>query len=151
MRRTVDDLLAEAQERIAPRLQPDEAERAMASGALLVDLRSDEERRRHGVVPGSLHIPRLVLEWRVDPDSGYANPHVADLDCRLVLFCSQGFASSFAAASLRELGCTNATDMIGGFDSWKAAGLPVHQLAGEREPEPGELPGMGPPEPPATG
>jgi rhodanese-related sulfurtransferase len=114
---------------------------------LLVDLRSDDERRRDGVVPGSLHIPRLVLEWRVDPDSGYTNPHVTDLDCRLVLFCSQGFASTFAAASLRELGCVNATDMIGGFDAWKAAGLPVRQLTDDREPDPNELPGMGPPEP----
>jgi rhodanese-related sulfurtransferase len=149
VRRSVDDLLAEARERIAPRLHPEEAERALASGALLVDLRSVEERRRYGVVPGSLHIPRNVLEWRVDPDSGFTNPHIAGLDSRLVLFCSQGFASSFAAASLRDLGCVSATDMVGGFDSWKAAGLPVRALPHDREPEPDELPGMGPPEPPA--
>ena len=150
MRRSVDDLLAEARERIAPRLDPVEAERALASGALLVDLRSDDERRRHGIVPGSLHIPRNVLEWRVDPDSGFTNPHVTGLDRSLVLFCAQGFASSFAAATLRDLGCTNATDMVGGFESWKAAGLSVRTLSA-REPEPGELPGMGPPEPPASG
>ena len=150
MRRSLDDLLAEARARIAPRLQPEDAERALTSGALLVDLRSDDERRRHGVVPGSLHIPRNVLEWRVDPDSGFTNPHIRGLDRRLVLFCSQGFASSFAAASLRDLGCTSATDMVGGFDAWKAAGLPVRP-ADDRKSGPGELPGMGPPEPPASG
>lgn len=98
-------------------------------------------------MPGSLHIPRLVLEWRVDPESGYTNPYVTDLDCRLVLFCAEGFSSSFAAASLRELGCTNATDMIGGFNAWRAAGLPVRPLTDDRVPDPTELPGMGPPEP----
>ena len=92
-----------------------------------------------------------MLEWRVDPDSGFTNPHITSLDRRLVLFCSQGFASSLAAASLRDLGCANATDMVGGFDSWKAAGLPVRALPDDRVPEPGELPGMGPPEPPASG
>ena len=145
-RRSLDELLDEARERIAPRLDPDEASRALASGAVLVDLRSSDERLRHGVVPGSLHIPRLVLEWRVDPDSGYSNPHVTGLDCHLVLFCAEGFASSFAAADIRELGCVKATDMIGGFEAWKAADLPVRP-ADDRELEPGELAGMGPPEP----
>ena len=101
---------------------------------------------RAGVVPGSLHIPRLVLEWRVDPESGHANPHVTGLDCHFVLFCAEGFASSFAAADLRELGCVKATDMIGGFEAWKAAGLPVRP-ADDRDLEPGELAGMRPPEP----
>ena len=147
MRRSVDDLLAEAQERIAPRLGPEDAQRALADGALLVDLRSQDERRRDGVVPGSLHIPRLVLEWRVDPNSGYTNPHITSLDCRLVLFCAQGFASSFAAAGLRELGCSRATDMVGGFDAWKSAGLPVRPLEEDRDLGREELPGMGAPEP----
>jgi MFS family permease len=147
VRRSVHDLLAEARERIAPRLEPEEAQAALAAGALLIDLRSRDERRAHGVVPGSLHIPRSVLEWRVDPDSGFANPHITSLDCRLVLFCAQGFSSSFAAAGLRELGCDQATDMIGGFDAWKAAGLPVRPPVEEQDAGPDELPGMGPPEP----
>ena len=147
VRRSVHDLLADARERIAPRLEPEQAQAAVATGALLIDLRSHDERRAHGVVPGSLHIPRSVLEWRVDPDSGYANPHITSLDCRLVLFCAQGFSSSFAAASLRELGCDRATDVIGGFDAWKAAGLPVRSRVEEQDPDPDELLGMGPPEP----
>jgi MFS family permease len=147
VRHSVSELLARAQERIAPRLDPEEARRAMADGAVLVDLRSNDERRLHGVVPGSLHIPRSVLEWRVDPDSGYTNPYITTIDCRLVLFCAQGFSSSFAAASLRELGCSRATDMVGGYEAWKAAGLPVRSLDEEHRPDGSELPGMGGPEP----
>jgi MFS family permease len=149
-RRSVHDLLADARERISPRLDPEEAQTALANGALLIDLRSQDERRAHGVMPGSLHIPRSVLEWRVDPDSGYANPYITGLDCRLILFCAEGFSSSFAAASLRELGCLRATDMIGGFEAWKAAGLPVRLLVEEHDPGPDELPGMGAPEPVET-
>ncbi|MGH3022600.1 MAG: MFS transporter [Gaiellaceae bacterium] len=146
VRHSVGELLVRAQERIAPRLDPEEVHRALANGVILVDLRSQDERRRHGVIPGSLHIPRSVLEWRVDPDSGYTNPYITSLDCRLVLFCEQGFSSSFAAASLRELGCTNATDMVGGFEAWKAAGLRVRSLDENQGRDAGELPGMGAPE-----
>jgi MFS family permease len=147
VRYSVDALLARAQARIAPRLEPAEAYRAIENGALLIDLRSQDERRRHGVVPGSLHIPRSVLEWRVDPDSGFTNPYVTGLDSRLVLFCAEGFSSSFAAASLRDLGCANVTDMVGGFEAWKAAGLPVRPLDEDPSGDAAELPGMGAPEP----
>jgi MFS family permease len=143
-RKTVDDLLADARRRIAPRLDPLETYAALGDGAVVVDLRSVDERRVTGVIPGSLHIPRSVLEWRVDPDAEYRNPAVADLERSLVLVCGEGFSSSLAAASLRELGFRHVTDMIGGFAAWKAAGLPVHPAP---PPDSGLLPGMGPPEP----
>jgi MFS family permease len=147
LRRTAAEILADAQRRIEPRLRPQDAQEALAGNALLVDLRSQDERRREGVIPGSIHIPRSVLEWRVDPDSGYTNPHLGGLERTLVLFCAHGFSSSLAAASLRELGCLKATDVVGGFTAWKAAGLPVVELRAEPESTSGELPGMGPPEP----
>ncbi len=142
-RRTAAEMLAAAQRRIAPRLEPEAALAATAEGALLVDLRSQDERRREGIIPGSIHIPRSVLEWRVDPDSGYANPHIGGLERRLVLFCADGYSSSLAAANLRELGCRRSTDLVGGFRGWKAAGLSVVALTEADEPG---LPGMGPPE-----
>jgi MFS family permease len=146
LRRTAAELLADAQSRIAPRLEPAEAFAAVREGAVLVDLRSNDERWREGVIPGSIHIPRSVLEWRLDPDSGYSNPHVR-LEQRVIVFCAHGFSSSFAAATLRELGCRTSTDIVGGFAGWKAAGLPVLD-AGERDEfSDGELPGMGPPVP----
>jgi rhodanese-related sulfurtransferase len=125
-RRTVHDLLAEARGRLE-RLGPEQAADAMAAGAVLVDIRSQDIRERDGVVPGSVHAPRTVLEWRVDPDSGHSNPAIARPDALLVLMCSEGYSSSLAAATLQDLGFSRATDLVGGFEAWKAAGLPVRQ------------------------
>lgn len=144
LRRTASELLAEAQGRIAPRLNPVEAFAALQDGAALVDLRSQDERRREGIIPGSIHIPRSVLEWRLDPDSGYSNPHIR-LEQKIVVFCAHGFSSSFAAVTVRELGCRSSTDIVGGFAGWKASGFPVVELDEAQELSEGELPGMGPP------
>jgi rhodanese-related sulfurtransferase len=136
---TIHAMVAEARERIT-RLAPRQAREATSEGALLIDLRSVDERERHGVIPGSLHIPRSVLEWRVDPDCEHRNPDVAHLDARLILFCAEGYSSSLAAASLQQLGFEHVGDMVGGFAAWKAEGLPVAEAstsAGR------SLPGMG--------
>jgi MFS family permease len=147
-RRTVDELLAEARARIEPRRTPAQAFEALNEGALIIDLRSNDSRRERGVIPGSIHIPRSVLEWRVDPDFEFRNPYACDIDREVILMCADGYSSSFAAASLRELGFERATDLIGGFSAWKADGLPVraaseaeavHALAGMGAPEPFEL------------
>ena len=68
-----------------------------------------------------------MLEWRVDPaaDPAFHNPHVYGLDQRLVLVCADGYSSSLAAATLRDLGFGRATDLEGGFTAWKQLGLPV--------------------------
>jgi MFS family permease len=144
LRRTAAELLAEAQRRISPRLEPSDALVALRDGAVLVDLRSNDERRREGIIPGSLHIPRSVLEWRLDPGSGYANPHVRPGQS-VIVFCAHGFSSSFAAATLRELGWQTSTDIVGGFAGWKAAGLPTVEAGEDDEGENDQLPGMGPP------
>jgi rhodanese-related sulfurtransferase len=142
-RRTADELLADARARIN-RVDPRRAWAVACAGdALIVDIRSDDERRREGVVPGSLHLPRTVLEWRVDPASRWSNPHVGGSDRRLVLLCAHGWSSSLAAASLVDLGFTRAGDVEGGFEAWLAAGLPTTRVA---ERPPGVLPGMAPPD-----
>jgi rhodanese-related sulfurtransferase len=145
-RRTVDQLLAQARQRIAPRRKPHEALDAARNGALLVDLRSSDERRREGVIPGSLHIPRSVLEWRADPDTGWTNPHLGDLNRELILVCAEGCSSSLAAATLRELGYSRATDLVGGFAAWKASGQPTRPAPMSQP----ERLGMGNPEPAET-
>jgi MFS family permease len=143
-RRTVEELLSDARRRIAPRLGPPEVYSALREGALVIDVRSVDERQRDGAMPGSMHIPRSVLEWRVDPDSEFRNPAACDLERRVVVFCTDGFSSSLAAAVLRDLGYSHATDMVGGFRGWKEAGLPVGRPSETNE---DGLPGMGPPEP----
>jgi rhodanese-related sulfurtransferase len=131
----VDELLAAARARIR-RYPPT----AVPRGAVIVDIRSADARTRDGVVAGALHIPRTVLEWRVDPSSEWRTPQLRG-DEQLVLLCDHGYSSSLAAATLIELG-VDAGDVIGGFEAWVAAGLPV---APAGEPPPG-LPGMGPPD-----
>lgn len=141
-RRTLDDLLGDAQERII-RFTPAEAHTAIESGALLVDIRSDSDRERDGIVPGSLHIPRTVLEWRTDLDSHWRNPHLEGLDQQLILLCDHGCSTILAAATLVDLGFRRAGDVIGGYAAWREAGLPTSNAPPQHAA--GEPAGMGPP------
>jgi rhodanese-related sulfurtransferase len=124
-RMTINDLLAAARERLE-RVRPADVTVAVEQGATLVDIRSEDQRRADGVIPGALFCPRNALEWRIDPASGHGDSlGGGDLDRRLILVCHEGFQSSLAAATLQDLGFARATDLIGGFQAWKAAGLPV--------------------------
>jgi rhodanese-related sulfurtransferase len=125
-RTTIHDLLATARGRL-DRLAPEAAARAAADGdAVLVDIRSEHQRAQDGTIPGAVWHPRNVLEWRVDPASSHADPALSrDPGARLVLVCNEGYQSSLAAATLQDLGFARATDLAGGFQAWRAAGLPV--------------------------
>ena len=127
-------MLVEARARIV-RLSPLQAE---ASDGLLIDTRSTDERERDGIIPGSVHVPLSVLEWRADQTSGYANPGLADRT--LILMCAHGYSSSLAAARLIDLG-VDAGDLDGGFAAWQDAGLPVAPA-----PPATGMPGMGRPQ-----
>ena len=122
--RTIDDLLAEARSRIA-RVTPREAAARIADGALLVDIRPAAQRAREGEVPGSLIVERNVLEWRFDPVSKARLPQATGYDVDIIVLCSEGYTSSLAADALRSLGLHRATDVVGGFHAWAAAGLPT--------------------------
>lgn len=121
---TVDQLLDAARARLH-RLSPNEAFDRMRADAILVDIRSDRQRAENGIVPGSIHVSRNVLEWRMDPASPHRDPKLAQRKARIMLLCHEGFQSSLAAATLQRLGLPHATDVIGGFHAWRAAGLPV--------------------------
>jgi rhodanese-related sulfurtransferase len=122
--RTVDDLLDAARARLR-RLAPEEALAAVGEGAVIVDIRSELQRARDGVVPGAVHHPRNVLEWRCDPTSPHRDPEVAQPGRELIVMCDAGYQSSLAARVLKDLGLERATDVAGGFQAWRAAGLPV--------------------------
>ena len=124
-RMTVNDLLAAARKRL-DRVDGHAALEAVERGAVLVDIRSEGRRRAEGSIPGAVPCERNVLEWRVDPASGHGDERLGgDLDRQLILVCDEGFQSSLAASTLHDLGFSQATDLIGGFRAWKAAGLPV--------------------------
>jgi rhodanese-related sulfurtransferase len=122
--RSIDQLLAEARAGLS-RVTPAEAAAAMTNGALLVDIRPTEQRERDGVIPGALIIDRNVLEWRLDPASPNRIAEAGDYDRPVLVICNEGYASSLAAATLRDLGLEHATDVIGGFQAWRDEGRPV--------------------------
>jgi len=118
--RTIDDVLAEARRRIPERVRAEDLAAVMAAGALVVDTRSEAQRREHGELPGAVVVERNVLEWRLDPASAHRLTDAGDYDRPIVVVCDEGYASSLAAASLQDLGLVNATDLEGGFQAWKA-------------------------------
>jgi rhodanese-related sulfurtransferase len=120
----IDALLADARSGLV-RLDPVAAADAVRDGALLVDIRPAAQRRLEGDVPGAIVIERNVLEWRLDPTAPSSLPEVLGPQQPIVLLCSEGYASSLAAATLRRIGLVNATDVAGGFVAWRRAGLPT--------------------------
>ena len=122
--RSIDELLSAARARIA-RIGPQEAARRVAAGAVLVDIRPAAQRAAEGEVPGAMAVERNVLEWRFDPASDARLDVATGFDVDVVVLCSEGYTSSLAADALRSLGLHRATDVIGGFSAWAAAGLPT--------------------------
>ncbi|MEV0487630.1 rhodanese-like domain-containing protein [Streptomyces sp. NPDC050508] len=121
----IDELLERVRERYE-RIEPQAAYEAARDGeALLVDIRYATLRDRDGLIPGALVVERNELEWRLDPRGSHRAPEATDHDLRVVVICNEGYASTLAAASLHQLGLHRATDLVGGFQTWKAAGLPV--------------------------
>lgn len=118
MTRTVDDLLAAARARL-DRPDPQRAAALVAGGAILVDTRPGWQREQEGEIDGALVIERNHLEWRCDPTSDARIPQAVDHDVTWIVFCSEGYSSSLAAASLQDLGLRNATDLDGGYQAWK--------------------------------
>ncbi|MEV0802903.1 rhodanese-like domain-containing protein [Kribbella sp. NPDC050281] len=133
------------------RLEPAEALEAIGvTGTYIVDIRPEYQRRAAGEVPVAIVIERNHLEWRLDPSSDARIPEAVDASIRWIILCEGGYASSLAAQSLRRLGLLRSTDVIGGFEAWRAAGLPVDRPDRPRRPRgPGE--GRWPPPPDAGG
>jgi rhodanese-related sulfurtransferase/mannose-6-phosphate isomerase-like protein (cupin superfamily) len=119
----IEQMLSAARARLR-RLSPAEAYEAAGTDAVLVDIRSEGQRAIEGSIPGALLVERNVLEWRFDPASGSRLPIATDHDLEVIVFCSEGYASSLAAGALQDLGLWRATDIVGGFQAWRATGLP---------------------------
>jgi rhodanese-related sulfurtransferase len=124
---SIEQILSAARGRLR-RLSPDEAYQMTAeTGGILVDIRPEGQRAVEGSIPGALIVERNVLEWRFDPASESRLPIAKDHHIQVIVFCSEGYASSLAAAALQDLGLWRATDLVGGFHAWRAMGLPVQE------------------------
>jgi rhodanese-related sulfurtransferase len=118
---SIDSLLEEARARLPRRATARQLAAIQAEGGLVVDTRSEAQRRRDGELPGALVVERNVLEWRLDPSSPHRLPEVSGHDQVIVVVCNEGYASSLAAATLQDLGLVNATDLDGGYQAWARA------------------------------
>ncbi len=125
----MDELLETARsniERVTPLQLAELMERAGDDDSLLViDVREHPDRERTGIIPGSINIPLIVLEWRCDPSSPHSHPAIGSHQQQLVMVCNQGYSSSFAAASVKQLGFDQVADLTDGIAGWAAAGLPL--------------------------
>jgi len=115
----IDELLVRARSGL-DRVQPEHLGEEIASGALIIDIRPADQRQRDGVLPSAILIDRNVLERRLDPTSPHRAPIATGHDVRLILVCNEGYSSSLAAATLQEVGLQRATDLVGGFQAWRA-------------------------------
>jgi rhodanese-related sulfurtransferase len=116
---TIDELVARARARL-DRVAPDGLAAEAEAGALVVDTRPADQRARDGLLPGAVIVDRNVLEWRLDPASPDRLSQVTGYDQRIILVCNEGYSSSLAAATLQDLGLSRATDLVGGYQAWRA-------------------------------
>ena len=123
---TIHDLVFEARTTIR-RVGADDLATALVGPVppTVIDTRTNTDRHRYGVIAGSIHAPRTVVEWHVDPANGYRHPAIESLDQPIVIVCNGGYSSSLAAANLVRLGFTDVADLIGGMRAWTAAGHPT--------------------------
>ncbi|MDP1818876.1 MAG: rhodanese-like domain-containing protein [Acidimicrobiales bacterium] len=124
MARCASELVAEAKQRI-DNLDPDAVEAEAASGdVIIIDIREAEELGDAGRIPGSVHVPRGMLEFRADTTSPYHQPPL-DPSARVILHCASGGRSALAAATLKDMGYENVAHLDGGMNAWKEAGKAI--------------------------
>lgn len=122
MSKSAADLVGEAKAKVE-NLDPDAVEKELAEGAVLIDLREAEE-FANGRIPGAVHVPRGMLEFRADPTSPY-HQEPLDPSTRVILHCASGGRSALAAVALQEMGYTDVAHLDGGVGAWKEAGKPT--------------------------
>ena len=126
--RPFEDLVAEAKRTIAE-VDCDELAEMLdpendAPDLLVIDIREPDERGR-GFVPGSIGLPRGLLERDIAKTAFGGTVRDEDLARPIVLYCAGGARSALAAASLRTMGFTNVQSLAGGFGAWGKSGRPI--------------------------
>ena len=117
--RSVNDLVVEAEETVISLTPSEVMNRLSEPGLILIDLRDIRELKRDGRIPGSVHVPRGMLEFWVDPTSPYYRKQFDDAES-LILYCNKGSRSALAAQSLQRMGLDTVAHMIGGMSRWES-------------------------------
>ena len=105
-------------------MSPEQVKNAYDKGEVtLIDVRDIRELWKEGTIKDSIHIPRGMLEFWLDPNSPYSKD--IDQNKGIVLFCAGGLRSALAAKSLKEMGFENVSHIDGGFASMKANGFKI--------------------------
>ena len=128
-------LVAEAEEEVDTLTPAAAMERSGSGDCVIVDLREIRERLREGFVPGSLHVPRGMLEFWIDPETPYYKD-VFGSGKHFVLYCQSGWRSALAAKAVQDMGLSPVSHIGGGFAAWVDAGGKVLKTADGREPRP---------------
>ena len=107
-------------------ITPNEAlEKLNNNNCNLIDIRDVRELERLGRIENSLHIPRGMLEFWMDPDSQYFKDGKIDMNKEIVLFCAGGLRSALATQTLKNMGFTNVCHVDGGFGSMQSSGFKI--------------------------
>src|SRR5881394_1543868 len=94
---------------------------------VVVDVREQDE-WDEGHIPGAVHVPRGHLESRIERAA-------QDPSRPVLVYCSAGNRSAFAAKTLGELGYEDVTSLAGGFTDWKRNGFPIELQGGLDAPQ----------------
>jgi rhodanese-related sulfurtransferase len=125
--KSVEQMVAESEARIES-LSPEQVAAEIGeTNITLVDVREDDERFLEGAIPGSVHVPRGMLELSADPNSPL-HRQVLDRGRRIIVYCSSGTRSALSAATFNVMGYENVAHLSGGMMAWKRGGQPVEQI-----------------------
>ena len=133
MRRTVKELVEEANAEIRSLSIEEALPLAEDDDVQIVDIRDIREREREGFIPGSYHAPRGMLEFWVDPESPYYKETFGS-GKHFVLHCAGGQRSPLAAKTLQDMGLDRVSHIADGFGAWAEAGGAVMKTPDGREP-----------------
>ena len=125
MKKTAEQLVAEASAEIVTVTPQDALAMQTAGEAVLVDIRDIRELGREGKVPDAVHAPRGMLEFWVDPESKYHRDVFAQTGKTYIFFCAAAWRSALATRDMQNMGLAPVAHIEGGFANWRESGLPV--------------------------
>lgn len=123
----VKQLVEAAKKEIEEISAEDAIKLAKDGDVVIVDIRDVRELSREGKIPGSIHAPRGMLEFWVDPESPYHKDVFAQ-DKKYVFHCASGWRSALATQTVQNMGLKPVAHIESGFSGWKKAGGPIEQV-----------------------